>query len=54
MISGKPPMPVPISTPQRKLSWWFNTSMLQFALLNQAGIAIPKLAPGKVQAAGCP
>jgi hypothetical protein len=43
------------TTPQRKLSWWFNGSMLQFGLLAQAGVAIPALTPGQVQpAAGCP
>jgi hypothetical protein len=39
--------------PLRKLGWWFNMSMLQFALLRQAGIAIPELQPGRVQPAGC-
>ncbi|HET7710591.1 MAG TPA: hypothetical protein VFL80_01540 [Thermoanaerobaculia bacterium] len=44
------------SNPQRKLSWWFNTSMLQFALLREAGIAVPQLRPGVVQpqGQGCP
>jgi hypothetical protein len=42
------------SAPQRKLSWWFNTSMLQFGLLNEAGVKIPALQPGRVQPAGCP
>ncbi len=41
------------TSPQRKLSWWFNTSMLQFALLRDAGITIPTLRPGAVQPAGC-
>ena len=36
-------------SPQRKLSWWFNTSMLQFGLLNEAGIQIPALTPGLIQ-----
>jgi hypothetical protein len=42
------------SYPQRKLSWWFNTSMLQFALLREAGIKIPVLKPGSVQPKGKP
>ena len=44
------------STPLRKLSWWFNTSMLQFAMLREAGIALPVLSPGAVQPSGqaCP
>ncbi|MBI4508372.1 MAG: hypothetical protein HY698_01970 [Deltaproteobacteria bacterium] len=40
--------------PNRKLSWWFNTSMLQFRLLEEAGIEIPSLLPGQVQPASCP
>jgi hypothetical protein len=42
------------SSPQRKLSWLFNTSMLQFALLRDAGIKIPVLTPGRLQPAGKP
>jgi hypothetical protein len=42
------------TTPLRKLSWWFNSSMLQFGLLEEAGITVPKLEPGQVQKAGCP
>jgi len=38
-----------VTSPQRKLSWWFNTSMLQFGLLRDAGIKIPVLQPGAVQ-----
>ena len=37
------------ASPQRKLSWWFNTSMLQLALLREAGIRIPTLQPGALQ-----
>ena len=45
-----------VTSPQRKLSWWFNTSMLQFGLLRDAGITIPVLHPGVVQPEGaaCP
>ena len=44
------------STPLRKLSWWFNTSMLQLAMLREAGIALPAPSPGAVQPFGqaCP
>ncbi len=35
--------------PQRKLSWWFNGSLGQFALLKEAGISVPALRPGAVQ-----
>jgi len=37
-----------------KLSWWFNTSMLQFGLLKEAGIKVPALRPGVVQPRGQP
>jgi len=35
--------------PQRKLSWWFNSALGQFALLKEAGISLPALRPGAVQ-----
>jgi hypothetical protein len=40
-------------SPQRKLGWWFNTSLLQFGLLRQANISIPQLTPGLIQPPGC-
>jgi len=43
-----------VTSPERKLSWWFNTSMLQFALLREAGVKIPALRPGAVQPKGTP
>jgi hypothetical protein len=43
-----------VTSPQRKLSWWFNTSMLQFGLLKDAGIKVPVLRPGVVQPKGQP
>jgi hypothetical protein len=45
-----------MTSPQRKLSWWFNSSMLQFGLLKDAGVKIPALNPGVVQPEGvtCP
>jgi hypothetical protein len=42
------------SVPLRKLSWWFNMSMLQFALLDEAGVTLAALEPGAVKGAGCP
>jgi hypothetical protein len=47
---GQPSYP---SSPQRKLSWWFNMSLLQFGLLLDAGLAVPSLHPGVVQPAAC-
>jgi hypothetical protein len=41
------------TSPQRKLSWWFNMSLLQYALLAEAGIEFPQLKPGAIQPAGC-
>jgi len=46
--------PVYTVSPERKLSWWFNHSMLQYGLLLDAGASISKLTPGKVQPSGCP
>jgi len=45
--------PVHVQMPQRKLSWWFNTSMLDFRLLGEAGVAVGELDAGKIPAAGC-
>jgi hypothetical protein len=39
--------------PARKISWQFNTSLLQFGLLADARIAVSALTPGAVQAPGC-
>jgi hypothetical protein len=50
-LIGYPRFP---TTPQRKLSWWFNMSMLQFGLLADAGVKVPALAAGQVQPATCP
>jgi hypothetical protein len=36
-------------SPARKISWWFNTALEQFALLQEAGVAIPELHPGVIQ-----
>jgi hypothetical protein len=50
-LIGYPKYP---TSPQRKLSWWFNSSMLQFGLLTDAAVKVPALAPGLVQPATCP
>lgn len=34
--------------PKRKIGWWFNASLLQFSLLQDAGVAIPDLKVGAV------
>ena len=50
-LIGYPKFP---TSPQRKLSWWFNMSMLQFGLLADAGVKLPTLTPGQVQPTSCP
>ena len=45
--------PVHVQMPQRKLSWWFNTSMLGFRLLADAGVSLQALETGKVQPKSC-
>lgn len=40
--------------PLRKIGWWFNMAALQFALLTEAGIAVPTVKAGWVQPSGCP
>ncbi len=56
ILQNKIGFPSHPSTPLRKLSWWFNTSMLQFGLLRDAGVQVPVLSPGAVQPSGqtCP
>lgn len=39
--------------PQRKLSWWFNTSMLNFSVLEQTGLDLSMIRAGFVQPPGC-
>ena len=50
-LIGYPKFP---TSPQRKLSWWFNMSMLQFGMLADAGVKLQALNPGQVQPATCP
>jgi hypothetical protein len=46
--------PVHNQAPQRRISWWFNMSMLDYGLLDEAGVAVPMLVTGAVQPASCP
>jgi hypothetical protein len=41
-------------SPQRKLSWWFNSALVQYGLLREAGISVPELRPGAAQPAAAP
>jgi hypothetical protein len=54
ILQNKIGFPSHPSAPQRKLSWWFNSSMLQYGLLADASLDVPMLAPGKVPGPGCP
>jgi hypothetical protein len=51
--SNKIGFPTHVQMPQRKLSWWFNTSMLDFRLLADARVSIGDLDAGKIQPSGC-
>ncbi len=53
IVSNKIGWPRYAISPQRKLSWWFNMSMLQYGLLEDAGISIDRIEAGQVQSAGC-
>lgn len=39
--------------PQRKLSWWFNSSLEQYTLLAEAKVSMPALRPGRVTGPSC-
>jgi hypothetical protein len=42
------------SNPMRKLSWWFNGSMLQWSLLEDVSVRVPDLSlAGRIEPAGC-
>jgi hypothetical protein len=45
--------PIYPTSPQRKLSWWFNTSLLQYGLLADAGVSFETIGGGAVQPATC-
>ena len=53
ILGNKIGFPSYAADPQRKLSWWFNTSMLSFAMLDQTGIDFSQLKAGFVQGQGC-
>lgn len=40
--------------PQRRISWWFNMSMLGFKLLDDANVSLPTLAPAGLNPPTCP
>ncbi len=40
------------TSPARKVSWWFNTALVQFAFLHEAGISVTELRPGIIQPTG--
>lgn len=42
------------TSPNRKVSWWYNAALLQFGLLEAAGVELSTLSAGKIQPAGCP
>jgi hypothetical protein len=37
------------NSPERRLSWWFNSGLLDFALLRDAGVTLDVVRPGAVQ-----
>jgi hypothetical protein len=45
--------PVHSVSPMRKLSWWFNASMLQYRLLDETGLTFPAPHAGFVQPPSC-
>ena len=53
VVKNKIGFPSHAPAPLRKLSWWFNGSLLQFRLLEEAGVTIDKLRPGAIQPAEC-
>jgi hypothetical protein len=53
ILSNKIGFPSHMQEPTRKLSWWFNTSIQQFKMLDEVGIQIGALKPGAVQPTGC-
>ena len=53
IVKNKIGFPSHAPAPLRKLSWWFNGSLLQFRLLDEAGVTIDTLRPGTIQPAEC-
>jgi hypothetical protein len=54
IASNKIGFPSHPTSPLRKLSWWFNTSMLEFELLKQTAVRFPTLTPGVIKGPNCP
>ena len=54
VVTNKIGYPTHGPSPLRKVSWWFNGSLLQFGLLEQAGLGVEGLQPGAIQPATCP
>ena len=44
--------PVHVSVPSRRLSWWFNGSLAQFRMIEEAGVAFPSVRGGVIQCKG--
>jgi hypothetical protein len=40
-------------SPQRRVSWWFNSALEQFVLLDEAGVRIDELRPGRIPGPPC-
>ena len=40
-------------SPQRKLSWWLNSSLESWSMLSEAGVSVTQLEPGRVCGAAC-
>jgi hypothetical protein len=53
VVKNKIGFPSHAPAPLRKLSWWFNGSLLQFRLLDEAGVTIDTLRPGAIQPSEC-
>ena len=45
--------PIYDTSPQRKLSWWFNSSLESWGLLSDAHVTIEQLRPGRVRGPSC-
>lgn len=49
IASNKIGYPSHPTSPQRKVSWWFNVSMLDFGLLKEANVDVETLKPGAIK-----
>jgi hypothetical protein len=46
--------PLYVNNPGRRLSWWFNSSLESWGLLEDARVVEERLAPGRIKGKGCP